>query len=68
METSVQTENLREDEDTDDDQIEGTDLGENLLQVTSGVIILTDEVGGTAEERVGTGGDNDTLGFTLLAD
>ena len=66
-EAGVQAEDLREDEDTDDDQAERTDLGENLLQVTGGVVVLTDEVGGTTEERVGTGGDDDTLSLTLLA-
>ena len=42
-------------------------LGENLLQVASRVVILTDERRGTTEERVGAGRDNDTLSLALLA-
>jgi hypothetical protein len=42
-------------------------LSENLLQVTSGVIVLSDERGGTTEESVGTSGNDNTLGFTLFA-
>ena len=34
--------------------------------MAGGVIVLTDEVGGTTKERVGTGGDDDTLSLTLL--
>ena len=66
-EAGIQAENLGDDEDTNDDQAEGPDLGKNLLQVTGGVIVLTDKGGGTTEESVGTSGDDDTLSFTLLA-
>ncbi len=59
-EAGVEDENFRKNEDTDGDKAERTDLSENLLQVTSGVVILADEGGGTTEESVGTGGDNDT--------
>ena len=44
-----------------------TNLGENLLQVTGRVVILTDERRGATEERVGTGRDDDTLSLALLA-
>ena len=35
--------------------------------MTSGIIVLTNKGSGTTEESVFSGGDNDTLGFTLLA-
>ena len=62
----VEDEDLEKDEDTDGDETEGTDLSENLLQVTGSIIILTDQRSGATEESVGTCGDDDTLGFTLL--
>ena len=62
----VEDENLEKDEGTNGDETEGTDLGENLLQVTSGVVVLTDQRGGTSEEGIGTGRDDDTLGLTLF--
>ena len=68
MEAQVQDEDLEDDEDADRDEAEETDLGENGLQVTGRVVVGADERGGTTEEGVGTGGDNDTLGLTLLAD
>ena len=66
-ETGVQAEDLSNDEDTDGNKAEGTDLGKDLLQVTGGVVVLTDERGSTTEESVGTGGNDDTLSLTLLA-
>ena len=66
-ETGIETEDLSEDENTDGNQSEGTDLSENLLQVTGGVIVLANERSSTTEEGVGAGRDNDTLSLTLLA-
>ena len=34
--------------------------------MAGGVVVLTDEVGSTTEERVGTGGVDDTPGISLL--
>ena len=65
-EVGVENEDLEQDEDTDGNQTEGTDTSENHLQVTSLVVVLTDEGGSTTEEGVGTGGDDDTFGFTLF--
>lgn len=67
LESRVQDDDLENDEDADSDQAEGTNLGENLLQVTGGVIVLANERGGATEESVGTSGNDDTLGFTSLA-
>lgn len=67
VEGRVQDDDFKEDEDTDGDETEGSNLGENLLQVTGGLVVLTDEGSGTTEEGVGTGGDDDTLSFTGLA-
>lgn len=66
-EGSVEDENLCDEEDTNGNQAEGSDLSQDLLQVTSGVIVLANQGGGTAEEGVRASGDNNTLGFTLLA-
>lgn len=65
-ESGVEDEDLEQDEDTDRDQTESTDSGENHLQVTGLVIVGTDKGGGSTEEGVGTGGDDDTLGLTLF--
>jgi len=62
----VQDEDFEEDEDTDGDQTEGTNSGENHLQVTNLVVVLSDKGGSSTEEGVGTGGDDKTLGLTLL--
>jgi hypothetical protein len=62
----VEDKDFEDDESTDGDETEGTDLGENFLQVTGGVVVLTDQRGGTSKEGVGTGRDDDALGFTLL--
>lgn len=67
VEGGVEDDDFEKDEDTDGDQAERTDLGENLLQVTGGIVILTDEGSSATEESVGTSGDNDTLSFTSLA-
>lgn len=56
-EAGVQDEDLADDEDTNGDETEGTNLGENLLQVTGGLVVLTDERGGTTEEGAGTSRD-----------
>jgi len=45
---------LEKDENTDDDEAERTNLGKNLLQVASGVVVCTDKGSGTTEERIGT--------------
>lgn len=37
-------------EATDGDETEGADLGRDLLQVTRGLIVLTDERGDTTED------------------
>ena len=66
-EASVQDKDFGEDENTDGDQAEGTDLSKNLLQVTGGVVILADEGSGTTEESVGSSGNDNTLSFTLFA-
>ena len=62
----IEDENLEKDEDADGDETEGTDLGENLLQVASGIVVLTDQRSSTSEEGVCTGRDDNTLCFTLL--
>jgi hypothetical protein len=66
-EVGVEDEDLQEDEETDRNETEGTDPGEDHLQVTGLVVVGTDEGGGTTEEGVGTGRDDDTLGLSLLA-
>lgn len=63
----LENDDLKNDEKTDVDQAERTDLSKNLLQVTSGVIVLANKRHNMTKERVGTSGDNDTLSFTLLA-
>ena len=62
----IEDENLENDKYADGDETEGTDLGENLLQVTSGIVVLTDQRSSTSEEGVCTGRDDNTLCFTLL--
>ena len=62
----VEEEDLKKDKGTNDDETEGIDLGGNLLQVTSGVVILTEQRGDMSEEGIGTGRDDDTLGLTLF--
>jgi len=66
-EAGIQAENLCNDENTDDNKTKRTDLGENLLEMASGLVILSDERSGTTEESVGTGGNDNALGFTLFA-
>lgn len=66
-ETGVEDKDLGEDEDTDGDETEGSDLGQDLLQVTGGVVILTDEGGSATEKGVGTRRDDNGFGFTLFA-
>lgn len=66
-EAGIEDEDLSNDEDTDGNEAERPNLGENLLQMASGIIVLTDEGSGTTEESVGSSRDNDTLGFTVLA-
>ena len=66
VESRIKDEDLRKDEETNGDKTEGTDLGENLLQVTGGVVVPTDQGGSTFEESVDTGRDDNTLCFTLL--
>jgi len=65
-EVGVENENLEQNENTDGDKTESTDTGENHLQVTGLVVVLTDEGSGTTEESVGTGGDDDTLTLSLF--
>ena len=62
----VEDENLEKDEGTNGDETEGIDPGRNLLQVTSGVVILTEQRGDMSEEGIGTGRDDDTLSPTLF--
>ena len=62
----VEDENLKKDKGTNDDKTEGIDLGGNLLQVTSGVVVLTEQRGDMSEEGIGTGRDDNTLGLTLF--
>ena len=62
----VEDKNLEKDEGTNGDKTEGIDLGGNLLQVTSGIIVLTEQRGNMSEEGIGTGRDDDTLGLTLF--
>ena len=62
----VEEENLKKDKGTNDDETERIDLGGNLLQVTSGVIVLTKQRGNMSEEGIGTSRDDDTLGLTLF--
>ena len=56
--------NLEKNEGTDDGKTEGTNLGEDILQMTGGVVVLADQRGGTSEESVCTGRDDDTLLLT----
>lgn len=65
-EVGVENKDLEQDEDTDRDETERTDSGEDHLQVTGLVVVLTDEGGSSTEEGVGTGGDDNTLGLSLL--
>jgi len=67
-ETGVKNENLCNNEDTDRDKTKGSDLSKNLLQVASGIIILTDKRGSTTKESVGASGDDNTLSLTLFTD
>ena len=62
----VEEENLKKDKGTNDDETEGIDPGGNLLQVTSGVVVLTKQRGDMSEEGIGTSRDDDTLGLTLF--
>jgi hypothetical protein len=62
----VEDEHLEQDKDTDRDQTERTNLGENHLQVTGLVVVLTDKGSSSTKEGVGSGRDDDTLGFSLL--
>jgi hypothetical protein len=66
-EARVQTENLGDDEYTDNDQAERADLSENLLQVASGIVVLANKRRRATEEGVGASGNNNTFSFTLLA-
>ena len=63
----IENKDLGDDENTNGDQAERSDLSQDLLQVTSRVIILANEGSGTTEESVGTCTDHDALGFSLLA-
>jgi hypothetical protein len=47
---------------------EGPQATTTNLEVTSRVIVGTDERGGASEEGVGSSSDNDALGLSLLAD
>ena len=67
-ESGVEDEDFEDDEDTDGDETEETDLGENLLEMTSRIVVGSNESSGSTEEGVGSGSDDDTLGFSLLAD
>ena len=62
----IEEENLKKDKGTNDDKTEGIDPGRNLLQVTSGVVVLTEQKGDMSEEGIGTSRDDDTLGLTLF--
>lgn len=55
------------DELTNGDHAEETDLGKDGLEMTSRVVVLSNKGGGSSEESVGTGRDDDTLSLTLLA-
>ena len=66
VEGRVQDDNLEDNENSDGNQAERADLSENLLQVTSSVVVLANERCSTTEESVDTSGDDDTLGLTLL--
>lgn len=67
MESGIQDDNFSDDKDTNGDKAERSDLSQNLLQVTGGFIVLADKSGSATEESVGTGGNDDTFGFTLFA-
>lgn len=45
-----------------------SEAGRTHLKMTGRVIVSSDERSGTSEESVGSRGDNDTLGLSLLAD
>jgi hypothetical protein len=66
-EVGVEDEDLEDDEDTDGDHAEESDLGEDSLEMTGGVVVLSDKSGGSSKEGVGTSRDDDTLGLSLLA-
>ena len=61
--SGVEDGNLEKDEGTDGDETEGTNLGEDLLQMTGGVVVLADQRGGTSKESVCIGRDDNTLCF-----
>ena len=63
--SGVEDENLEKGEGTDGDETEGTDLGEDLLQMT-GVVVLADQRSDTSKESFCIGRGDNTLCFTLL--
>ena len=66
-ETGVEDQDFRDNEDTDSDQTERTDLGENFLQMASGIIVLSDKGCCTSEESVRSGRDNNAFCLPLFA-
>ena len=70
-ETGMENKDLSDDENTNGDQAERSDLSQDLLQVTSRVIVLADEGSSmTKELEVLTPAQitiHDALGFSLLA-
>jgi hypothetical protein len=52
--SAVKDDGFEDDEGTNGAQAEGTNHRQNLLQMASGVIILTDKGSGTAEDGIGT--------------
>jgi hypothetical protein len=67
VEFAVEDADFEDDENTDNNQAERSNLGKNLLQMASAIIVCTDKRGGTTEESVGASRNDDSLGFTLLA-
>lgn len=67
-EGTVEDDEFEGDEDSDGNEAEEADVGQNLLQMAGGIVVCSDEGSSTTEEGVGSCSDDDTFGFSLLAD
>lgn len=66
-EVGVEDKDLKEDEGSDRYHAEESDLGENPLEMSSRIVVLSDEGRSSSEEGVGSCGDYDPFSFSLLA-
>jgi hypothetical protein len=62
----VEDKDFEDGESTAGGETEGTDLGGNFLQATSGSVVLASQRASVSKEGAGTGRDGGALGFTLL--